>query len=64
LNIFDRWGNQVFAIQSIPPNQALQGWNGIYRGQAMDVGVYIYEAVLVRKDGVRLPVSGDVMLIR
>jgi gliding motility-associated-like protein len=38
LNIFDRWGVQLFSTDDLKNN-----WNGIYNGKACQVGTYVYK---------------------
>lgn len=41
--IFDRWGNKVFvAEEGHLPNDPKEGWDGIYKGQLAEAGVYTY----------------------
>ncbi len=61
--IFDRWGNLVFQQKDLLPNQN-QGWNGTFRGQNMNSGVYIYFLEILKKDGNTTNLKGEVMLLR
>ena len=38
MQIFDRWGNLIFATESID-----DGWDGAYRGKNLPQGVYTYQ---------------------
>jgi gliding motility-associated-like protein len=38
--IYDRWGNQVFYTQD--PSE---GWDGKYKGEPVDMGVYYYSLI-------------------
>lgn len=64
LLIFDRWGNQVFQAQNIAPNDLAGGWDGTFKGQPAQSGVYIYYAEVAFSDGVDIQYSGDVTLMR
>lgn len=64
LQIFDRWGAQVFSVSDIPPNDASLGWDGNRKGQPADNGVYLYIATLEMDDGAARQVSGSMTLIR
>jgi gliding motility-associated-like protein len=58
LEVYDRWGNRVFNTKD--PDEK---WDGSYRGQALNPGVYQY--VLVWKClGEELTKSGSVTIIR
>ena len=41
-NIYDRWGNKVFAKENVPLNDRSYGWNGYFNGKKAIVGVYTY----------------------
>ena len=64
LIIFDRWGNQVFMGENLTPGAAAQGWDGRYRGELMNTGVFVYYGELVLIDGTTIKVKGDVLLVR
>ena len=55
LSIFDRWGNLIFKGAE---------WDGNYKGNSMDAGVFIYIAELVMNDGKKRRFSGEVTLIK
>ena len=57
--IFDRWGNKVFET-----NNNSIGWDGRYRGQAMNAGTYIYYLTALLNDGNTYTKKGNVELIR
>ena len=64
LNIYDRWGNQLYGKTDLPPNDHNQGWDGKFRGQDMQPGVYVYVAKLDYEDGVQQTVTGSITLVR
>ncbi len=41
-SIFDRWGNLIFNQKNILLNDSLAGWNGKYKDEKAQQGVYIY----------------------
>lgn len=59
LRIFDRWGNLVFTVRNIPPNEPALGWDG----QDMPQGVYLYSATVRLSDGRQERIGGDVLLM-
>jgi len=60
LSIFNRWGEKVFES-----NEAHRiGWNGIYKGIAAPMAVYVYYAEIVYLNGRKIFTSGDITLIR
>ncbi len=62
--IFDRWGNQVFEQSGIHVNASEMGWNGEVNGKMMSTGVYVWQAVVIAKDGNQQVLAGDVQLVR
>jgi len=66
LNIYDRWGNLVYAGRNLSPTDPSSGWDGNLDGKALDAGVYIWFAKLEFLDP-QVPeetISGDVTLVR
>jgi gliding motility-associated-like protein len=64
LNIYDRWGNQLFGKVNLHPGVLAEGWDGKFREKDMQPGVYVYVAKLDYEDGVSETVSGSITLVR
>ncbi|NNF36336.1 MAG: T9SS type B sorting domain-containing protein, partial [Saprospiraceae bacterium] len=64
LLIFDRWGELVARIENFEPNIPQLGWDGMFRGQNVNPGVFawVVEAVLI--DGTTENLSGDVTVLK
>ena len=62
--VYDRWGGMLFEAKNFLPNDENMGWDGSKLGQALDPGVYTWQALLVLTDGVQKIISGDVVLMR
>lgn len=62
--VFDRWGTLLYEANNFQPNDESYGWDGTYRGQTMDNGVYLYFAVVKFIDGSEVQVQGDVTLAK
>lgn len=62
--VYNRWGQQVFARTNVAPNDPTQGWDGTYRGAPLPGGVYVYQLQVRYLDGEVLPYAGDVILMR
>ncbi|MEM6395779.1 MAG: gliding motility-associated C-terminal domain-containing protein [Bacteroidota bacterium] len=62
--IYDRWGEEVFTNFNFKPNDPAEGWDGMHRGQALNPGVFVYQAVVRFSDGERVLYKGDVTLIK
>ena len=64
LQVFDRWGEQMFDGKDLPMGQEPLGWNGTYRDQLMPSGVYVYVAEIEFIDDEVLLFKGDITLVR
>jgi gliding motility-associated-like protein len=64
LQVFDRWGNQVFERKDFQPNIAEMGWGGSFRGKAMDTGIYVWQAKVIFTSGEIFYFRGDVLLLK
>ncbi len=64
LAIFDRWGNALYARSDLPVNDPSSGWDGTFRDEVMDPGVYIYVVEVELIDGSVRLYKGDVTLTR
>ncbi len=62
--IVNRWGNMLFEYYNFLPNDPTFGWNGVFRNQPMNTGVYIWYAVVEFVDGETELFKGDITLIR
>jgi gliding motility-associated-like protein len=59
LQIFNRWGEKVFETSSLS-----ESWDGTFRGQKLDTGVFIYKADGVSIDGQEFKMKGNITLLR
>jgi gliding motility-associated-like protein len=64
LRIFSRGGQLVYEELNLFPNSPDRGWNGNFRGQTLNPGVFVYVAEIELLDGRTEIVRGDVTLIR
>ena len=62
--IFDRYGNLVFNQRDFLANDARNGWDGMYKGRLMPIGVYVYWVEVVLTDGESAVFSGEVGLVK
>lgn len=62
--IFSRWGETLFEAYNFQPNNPAFGWNGSFRSQLLNAGVYVYLAEVTFIDGETEIFKGDVTLIR
>ncbi|MGB4849938.1 MAG: gliding motility-associated C-terminal domain-containing protein, partial [Saprospiraceae bacterium] len=64
MEVFTRWGDLVFRKADFVPNMPELGWDGKFREQALNPGVYVYKIVIVYGDGLREQVAGDITIVR
>jgi gliding motility-associated-like protein len=66
MRIFDRWGNLMYQRESFIPNNNdfAEGWDGKYKGQIVQNGVYVYLIEVKFLDGRVLLYRGDVSVLR
>lgn len=60
MDIFNRWGQQIFATTNIDG----RGWDGTFNGEPQPQGVFIYRIEATFKDGQKETHTGNVTLIR
>lgn len=63
LSIYDRWGNLMFLEEDFKPNDRQYGWDGTYKGDFVEQGVYIFFIEYQSTAGNK-SLSGDVTIIR
>ncbi len=63
LQIYNRWGNQVFERADFALGDPDAGWDGQFRGEQAPPGVYGYHLVVERADGTLFQVSGALHLL-
>ena len=64
LAVFDRWGNALYLRTDLPINDPSEGWNGHFREELMDPGVYVYVVEVELLNGEVRLYKGDVTLVR
>ncbi len=65
LRVYDRWGELVYDEKDLPPSpDGALGWDGIFRGNVMNPGVFIYAVEVRFIDGKVLVYRGDAILVR
>jgi trimeric autotransporter adhesin len=57
--IFNRWGEKVFET-----NDQSVGWDGTYKGDEMNTGVFVYRLEGKTYDGKAFSSKGNITLIR
>jgi hypothetical protein len=64
LQVFTRWGDEVFRRGAFAPNIAELGWDGKQRDRSVNPGVYVYQTRVRFIDGTVSLFSGDVTVLR
>ncbi|MBN8679448.1 MAG: gliding motility-associated C-terminal domain-containing protein [Chitinophagales bacterium] len=64
LAVFDRWGEQLFVLENFNPYDGNLGWNGTYKGEPMNPGVFVWVVEIEFIDGVVELYKGDVTIVR
>ncbi|HLP93256.1 MAG TPA: FG-GAP-like repeat-containing protein [Saprospiraceae bacterium] len=64
LRVYDRWGELVFERLGFMPNEPTLGWDGSFRGQPQNPGVFVWYTELVLLDGRVVTLKGDVTVLR
>lgn len=63
--VFSRWGEPIFtAPLDFQINQESMGWDGTFRGEDMNPGVFVWFAEVTFLDGTTVLFEGDVVLVR
>jgi len=62
--VFDRWGEEVYAINDFAVNDILTGWDGMFRGKEMSAGVFVWQLQALYPDGSEKLLNGQTTLIR
>jgi gliding motility-associated-like protein len=62
--VFDRWGQLLFENADFEVNDPAQGWDGSYRGEIVNSGVYIWYIEAEYIDGAEEVFKGQTTVIR
>ncbi len=62
--VYDRWGEPVHVAVDVDPYDLSKGWDGLFRGEKLNPGVYVWYAEIEFLDGVVELFKGDVTLLR
>lgn len=63
-SVFNRWGERVFNVKNVLPNDPRFGWNGEVSGHRAPTENYVYLVEVEFVDGKRKVFKGTVVLIR
>ena len=62
--VYDRWGELVFEQKDFALNDVTAGWDGNFRGNPMDPGIYVWVLEVLFMDGAKEVLQGNTTLIR
>ncbi len=64
LRVFDRWGELVFQNSDFSPSDERIGWDGSFKGDFVQPGVFVYVAEVLFADGVVILYKGDLTVVK
>ena len=64
MSIFDKWASRMFFIENVNPADPSAGWDGTYRGQDVNPGVYVVIVELLLYSGEVVTYAGDITVLR
>lgn len=64
LDIYSRWGELIYSVKDIEPNNPEVGWDGTARGKLLNPGVFVYWAIIELDTGKTKFYKGDITLLR
>ena len=62
--VFNRWGELLYQANDFAVNSATAGWDGSFRGQLAEAGIYIWYLVVEYEDAMEEAFRGQTTLIR
>lgn len=62
--IFDRWGELVYMAEDFETNETFIGWDGTYNGKELNSGVYVWKALVIKKNGEEQIYEGSSTLLK
>ena len=62
--IFDRWGEKVYELENFMANDKTLGWDGKYKDEYMNAGVFVYYVKAVFYDDEVFTGKGDITLVQ
>ncbi len=64
MHIYDRWGENIFFAENLKLNDATDAWDGTFKGEKLNTGVYVYVIEYEIEENKPQVISGDVLLLR
>ncbi len=63
MQVFSRWGEQVFEAHNFQPGQREIGWDGTFKGKRLTPAVFVYMVEIEFIDGLTKLYKGDINLL-
>jgi len=65
-NVYNRWGDRVYKIENVAPNDPQFGWNGKLNntGEDLPIGTYVYNISAICANNQLLNFQGEITIIR
>ena len=64
LQVYDRWGEQLYVNTNFQPDDPSLGWAGDFKGEVVNPGVFVWWAEVELVDGRKILLKGDVTVYR
>ncbi|TNE58549.1 MAG: hypothetical protein EP344_09915, partial [Bacteroidetes bacterium] len=64
LQVYDRWGTQIWTKQNFKPNNPTDGWDGTYQGERLNPAVFVWWGEVLLINGQKVLLKGDVSIVR
>ncbi len=64
MRVYDRWGELLFVSENQPPNDPTYGWNGTFKGEPLNPGVYVYVVEVLFVNGTTETIGGDITIVK
>ncbi len=64
MRVYDRWGELVFLSENQPASDPTYGWNGTFKGEPLNPGVFVYVVEVLFVNGTTETIGGDVTIVK
>ena len=64
MSVFDKWASRMFLSENAFPGDPSAAWDGIYKGQYVNPGVYVVVVELLLFSGEVVTYAGDITVLR
>ena len=64
MSIFDKWASRIFLSENTLPGDSSVAWDGTYKGNYVNPGVYVVVAELLLYSGEIVTYAGDITVLR